>query len=146
MRFIKKQLSWWPMVLFVGGAVFAMPIATRVGPDAIAVVNERQHDLDHQTTVHHEDAYSKHSEESKVVLGPGVAAPQDDYYDRRRQYWEKRIERELDEEDGDDNDDEDAKDNNAGKDNDDDDEDVDDVDQELERRREYWRRRVDKGW
>ena len=143
MRFIKKQLWWWSIVLFVGGAAFAMPIATRVGPTATAVVHGERDNLGHQTTVHHEDASAKHS---KVVLGPGVAAPQDDYYDRRRQYWEKRIERELDEEDGDDNDDEDAKDNNAGKDNDDDDDDVDDVDQELERRREYWRRRVDSGW
>ena len=143
MKFIKKQLSWWPILLIVGGAAFAMPIATRVSPTAIGFVQEQQDNLDHQTTVHHEDASAKHS---KVVLGPGVAAPQDDYYDRRRQYWEKRIERELDEEDLDGDDDEDAKDNNAGKDKDDDGGDEDQVEQEIERRREFWRRRVDKGW
>ncbi|HKO63368.1 MAG TPA: hypothetical protein VJV03_19550 [Pyrinomonadaceae bacterium] len=139
MRSIRKQLSWWPIVLLVGGTAFAMPIATRVGPPATVVVQE-----DHQTTLHHE-------EDSRASVGPGVAAPQNDYYDRRREYWEKRVERRLEEADredqtGDDTDDEDANDDNAGKDNDSQDNDEDEVEQEIERRREYWRRRVDGGW
>src|SRR5688572_11568925 len=127
MRFIKKQLSWWPIVLFVGGAAFAMPIANSVRLTAMAIVNERQVDLDPQATEHHE-------EDSRAAVGPGTVHNQD-YYDRRREYWEKRVERRLDEEDIDDNDDaEDAKDSKAGKNDDDEDE----VEQELGRRREFW--------
>jgi hypothetical protein len=41
-------------------------------------------------------AYTKYSKVSKAAVGPGVARPQDDYYERRREYWDKRIERRLD--------------------------------------------------
>ena len=42
MRFIKKQLSLWRIVLIIGVAAIAIPIASRVSPTAIAVVKERQ--------------------------------------------------------------------------------------------------------
>ncbi len=153
MRFIKKQLSLRLIVLIIGVAAIAIPIASRVSPTAIAVVKERLDYLDQQTTADNEDADA--SKDSKAAVGPGVAAPQDDYYERRRQYWEKRVERRLDDEDldeqtGDDKD-VDNKDKKAAKDKDskdaaDDEEDGDDVDKEIERRRDYWRKRVEKDW
>jgi hypothetical protein len=148
MRFIKKQFSWWRLVLIVGGTAIAIPVATGVSPTAIAVVTERPDHLYHQTTVHNEDSDAEHSKDSKAAVGTAVARPQDDYYERRREYWEKRVERRLDEEDLDDEtgDDKDAdsKDNKADKDDGDDEDDA--VEQEVERRREYWRKRVERDW
>ena len=162
MRFLKKQLLLWRIVLIIGMAGIAILIAARVSPTAKAVVKERQDYLDQKTTARNEDAYAKHSKDSKAAVGLGVARPQDDYYDRRREYWDKRIERRLDrreeyldEQTGDDKEDadvKDSKDSKAAKDKDSkdavDDEDYadDDVDKEIERRREYWRKRVDRDW
>jgi hypothetical protein len=99
--------------------------------------------------------------DSKAALGEGVAPPQDILYDRRSQYWDKRVlrrlesrEEYLDEQTKDDND-ADAKDSKAAKDkgqkskdaaDDEDYADDDNVDKELERRREYWRKRLDRDW
>ena len=162
MRFLKKQLSLWRIVLIIGMAGIAILIAARVRSTAKAVVKERQDYLDQKTTARNEDAYAKHSKDSKAAVGLGVARPQDDYYDRRREYWDKRIERRLDrreeyldEQTGDDKEDadvKDAKDSKAAKDKDSkdavDDEDYadDNVDKEIERRREYWRQRLEKEW
>jgi len=162
MRFLKKQLSLWRIVLIIGMAGIAILIAARVSPTAKAVVKERQDYLDQKTTARNEDAYAKHSKDSKAAVGLGVARPQDDYYDRRREYWDKRIERRLDrreeyldEQTGDDKEDadvKDSKDSKAAKDKDSkdavDDEDYadDNVDKEIERRREYWRQRLEKEW
>lgn len=159
MRFIKKQLSLWSIVLIIGMAGIAILIAARVSPAAIAVHKERQDYLEQKTAAHNEDAYAKHSRDSKAAVGLGVARPQDDYYDRRREYWDKRIERRLesreeylDEQTKDDND-ADAKDSKAAKDKDSKDAadnedyaDDDNVDKEIERRREYWRQRLEKDW
>jgi hypothetical protein len=148
MRSIKKQFSLWRLALIVGGAAFAISVATGVSPTAIAVITEQQDHLDDQTTAHNEVAYTEDSKESKAAIGTGVSRPQDDYYERRREYWEKRVERRLDEEDLDDEtgDDKDAdsKDNKADKDDGDDEDDA--VEQEVERRREYWRKRVERDW
>ena len=38
MRFIKKQMSLWRIVLIIGVSAIAIPIAARVSPTAIAVV------------------------------------------------------------------------------------------------------------
>jgi uncharacterized membrane protein YdfJ with MMPL/SSD domain len=159
MRFIKKELSLWSIVLIIGMAGIAVLIAARVSPTANAVVKERQDYLDQKTTAHNEDADPKHSKDSKAAVGLGVARPQDDYYDRRREYWDKRIERRLDrreeyldEQTVEDNKDADSKDSKAAKDKDSkdaaDDEDYadDNVDKEIERRREYWRQRLEKEW
>ena len=144
MSFIKKQMSWWRIVLIVAAAAIAIPIANGVRPTARAAAMEQQDYLNHQTTAHVEGAFAN----TRVVVDPGIAAPQD-YYDRRREYWEKRVERRLDEEDGDDEsgddkEDADAKDNKAGKDDGDDEEDQ--VEQEIEQRRDYWRKRVERDW
>jgi hypothetical protein len=167
MRFIKKQISLWRILLIIGLAATVIPIAPRVSSTAKAVVKERQHYLDHQTTAHIGDANSKHSKakhskESKAAVGLSVALLQDILYDRRSQYWDKRVLRRLeshdeylDEQTADDDIDADAKtnkDSKAAKDKDsknaaDDDEDfADDTDKELERRREYWRKRLDRDW
>jgi hypothetical protein len=159
MGFIKKHLSLWRIVLSIGVAAIAIPVASRVSSTAKAVVEERQDYLEQKTAASNEDAYTKYSKGSEAVVGPRVARPQDDYYDRRREYWDKRIERRLesreeylDEQTKEDND-ADAKDSKAAKDKDSkdaaDDEDYaddDNVDKEIERRREYWRQRLEKEW
>lgn len=167
MRFIKKQMSLWRIVLIVGVSAIAIPVATRVSQTAKAVVKERHDYLDQKTSAHNEDAYAKHSKakhskDSKAAVGLGVAPPQGDFRERRREYWDRRIERRLDrreeyldEQTGDDKDDADNKDRKAAKDKDskaaaDDEDDEDDKDdngdRESERRREYLRRRLDKDW
>jgi hypothetical protein len=157
MRLLKKQLSWWPIVLIIGVAASAIPIASHVSSTAKAVVKERQDYPDLQSTAGNV-ADVKHSKarqmkQSKAAVGLSMALLQDILYDRRSQYWDKRVlrrlesrEEYLDEQTGDDEDD--AKDSKAAKNKDskDDDEDVDDVDKEVERRREYWRKRLDRDW
>ena len=147
MRFIKKQLSLWRVVLIIGGSALAIPIAARVSPTAIAVHKERQDYLEQQTTADNEDAGDTHSKDSKAAVGEGVALPQDLLYDKRSQYWDKRVLRRLESLDEDDND-ADAKNNKVDKDDgDDEDFSVDkDKQDELERRREYWSRRLDDDW
>ena len=157
MRFIKKQLLSWTMVLIIAVAAIAIPIAARISPTARAVAKERQDYLGQLTTGDNEDADAKHSKD-KAAAG---LRQDDDYYERRREYWEKRVERRLDrreeylnEQTGDD--DEDAKDSKAGKDKkdskadkddgDDEDDSVDHEGDEIERRREYWRKRLEKDW
>ena len=164
MRFLKKQLSGWYIVLIIGVAAMAIPVNSRVSSTAKAVVKERQAYLDLQRTADNENAddkhsKAKHSKESKAAAGLTIAPLQDILYDRRSQYWDKRVlrrlesrEEYLDEQTKDDND-ADAKDSKAAKDknskdaaDDEDYADDDNVDKELERRREFWRRRLDKEW
>jgi hypothetical protein len=143
MRFIKKQFALWRLVLIIGVAAIAIPIAAHVSQTALAVVDERQEHLDRQAGADNADADAKHSNDSKAAVGRGVERLQDDYYDRRRRYWEDRVERDLDEDD--DADTKDKKDSKAGKDDGDDDA-VDQEEDAIERRREYWRDRLDKEW
>jgi len=172
MRFLTKQLSVWRIILIIGVAAIAIQIASRVSSTAKAVVKERQDYLDLQSAADNEDADDKHSKvkhskakrskESKAAVGLSVALPQDILYDRRSQYWDQRVLRRLerndeylDEQTVDDNEDADtksSKDSKSAKDKDSkaaaDDEYFadDDVDKELERRREYWRKRLDRDW
>ena len=164
MRFLKKQLSWWRIILIIGVAAIAIPIASRVSSTAKEVVKEQPGYLDLQSAADNEDADDKHSKaskESKAAVRPSVALPQDLLYDRRSQYWDKRVLRRLerndeylDEQTVDDNEDAGAKakDSKSAKDKkskasaDDEDFAEDDVDKELERRREYWRKRLDRDW
>src|SRR5688572_4382762 len=107
MRFIKKQLSLWRVVLIIAGSAIAIPIAARVSPTVIAVHKERQDYLDQQTTADNEDANdtdATHSKDSKAAASEGVVVPQDLLYDRRSQYWDKRVLRRLESLDEDDND------------------------------------------
>jgi hypothetical protein len=72
------------------------------------------------------------------------------------EYWSRRIERRLDRrqeyldrQTGDDKDDEDAKDSKDAKDakDADDEDDAEDIsDRDIEKRREYWRKRLDDEW
>jgi hypothetical protein len=156
MRFIKKQLlvvaalsdHWWVSNRNTDRG--------RVSPTAIAVHKERQDYLGQQTTADNEDAtthtarpntVAKHSKEGKAAVGPSVALPQDLLYDRRSRYWDQRVLRRLERMDEDDND-ADAKDSKADKDDgDDEDFSIDkDKEDELERRREYWSKRLDDDW
>jgi hypothetical protein len=110
MRFIKKQLLLWLIVLIFGVAAIAIPSAPRVPVATKAQVDDEE-------------------------------------------YWARRVERRLDRrqeyldrQTKDDKDDaEDSKDSKDDKDADDED-DVDDVDKDIERRREYWRKRLDDEW
>jgi hypothetical protein len=160
-------MSLWRIVLIIGLAAIAIPIASRVSSTAKAVIKERQDYLNLQNAPDNEDAghkhsKAKHSKENKAAVGLSVALPQDILYDRRSQYWDQRVLRRLerndeylDEQTLDDNEDADtksskdskaAKDKNSKADADDEDFADDDVDKELERRREYWRKRLDRDW
>ena len=156
MRFIKKQLSLWRIALIISVAAIAIPIAARVSPTATAIVNQGHENLAQPNTNGNEDANANHIKDSKAAVGEGVAWWQDDYYDRRREYWEKRVERRLDREEDLDDNDADAKDSKSGEDKkdakadkddgDDEDDSFDQEEERIERRREYWRQRLDKEW
>ena len=112
MRFIKKQLSLWGLVLIIAVAAIAIPNAARV-----RVATKVQSD--------------------------------------KEEYWSRRIERRLDRrqeyldrQTGDDKDDSDAKDKDDAdaKDKDDEDDAEDITERDIERRREYWRKRLDDEW
>ena len=82
------------------------------------------------------------------------AHAQDDLYERRRRYWEDRVERRIDEEEGLDDEDKadstDKKDKTGKKDKakkgDDDEDSLDQEEELIERRREQWRKRVEDEW
>jgi hypothetical protein len=161
MRFTKKQLSLWRVVLIIGVAAVGMAVAARVSPTA-TIVNERQDYRHQQTAAVNKDADAKDSADSKAVVGKSVALRQD-YYDRRRQYWEKRVDRRLerreeylDRQTANENK---ADSKNGKKDSkavaEDEEEDIaaddedapdDTAEREVDRRREYWRKRVEKEW
>ena len=112
MRFIKKQLSFWRIVLTICVAAIAIPILARVRVSTKAQVDDEE------------------------------------------EYWSRRIERRLDRrqeyldrQPGEDKDDAEAKDSKDAKEDADDEDDADDiVDKDIERRREYWRKRLDDEW
>ncbi|PYT01757.1 MAG: hypothetical protein DMF63_02630 [Acidobacteria bacterium] len=147
-----RSIKQWRFVLIIAVVVIAIPIAASVGTTASTIVEKRSADLSQQirTDVVEETPVAK-SASTKSTVRRGVTLPQD-YYDRRRQYWEDRMERRADHlepEDGDD----DAADSDDGKDNEDsagsDDDEGDSMDDEeemLEKRREYWRDRLDRDW
>ena len=142
--------------IFVSVAAIAIPMAASVEPVTMTVVKQREMHPEQQATNVNEDAAAIHDKDGKpAVVGRGVAWQQD-YYDRRREYWEDRIDRRLDDEEfddetGDDKDSDSKKDSKAAKDDkaNKDDSAESDLDQEeefIERRREYWRDRLDREW
>jgi len=162
MKFIKKQFRAWRLVVIIGIAAIAIPIVAHVRDSAIRVIDEQQTQWNGNSAESVRDTIVKRDDDVKTAIGLGLAARQD-YYDRRREYWEKRVERRMEYEDeygdedfGDDADKADAKDSKGTKDSKKDkeskkaskDED-DEMDQEAEmyeRRREYWRERLDDEW
>ena len=112
MRFIKKQLSLWRIVLIIGVAAIAIPIAARVRVATKAQVNEqedywarrverrldrRQEYLDRQTGDDKDDADTKDAaddeDDADDTVDKDVKAQQD-IYERRREYWRQRVEKE----------------------------------------------------
>jgi len=113
MRFIKNQLALWRIALIIGVAAFAIPIAARVRVATKAQVDEqqdywssrverrlnrRQEYLDSQTG--DDDADDKDTKDKKDdadddddTVDQGVEAQQD-VYERRRDYYRQRLERE----------------------------------------------------
>ena len=141
MKLIKNQFSLWRIVLFVGVMALAIPIAASLSP-TVTAVEERQEYLVPQTGVNTEPE-TKHGGATKTTAGKGAA--QGYYWDRRRRYWEDRIENDLDDEDtGDDDADKtDSKEDDAKDDDGFSDEEYD----RMERRREYWRQSLeDEDW
>src|SRR6187401_3238490 len=109
MRLIKK----WRIALIICVAAIAIPIAARVSPTKTEFVEPAQVDQYQPTPVAHivEVAKATHTNYSKAGISRRVAPPQD-YYDRRREYWEDRMERRadyLEQEDGSDEDSADSK-------------------------------------
>ena len=156
-----KIISNWRIVLFITIAAIAIPTTAHVSVTGITNINEYRGNLNLPADHNAQETVVETSNEAKAVVGQGAVKRQD-YYDRRREYWEKRVERRMEYEDeygeepGDDADKADAKDSKeskdskkekeskkAGKDED------DEMDQEAEmyeRRREYWRERLDEEW
>ena len=142
MRSIKKRLAHWRLVLIICIAAVAIPIAASVyTPEKAAVMGTNEH-LYYQNGIHNDAADANDTKNKKISdagkvgrpVGSSVMRPQDDYYERRRQHWEKRLDNRLehrdeylDEENGDDNDD-------------------DFGDDDIDRRREYYRDRLDEDW
>ena len=156
-----KIISKWRIVLFITIAAIAIPTTAHVSVTGITNINEYRGNLNLPADHNVQETVVETSNQAKAVVGQGAVKRQD-YYDRRREYWEKRVERRMEYEDeygeepGDDADKADAKDSKeskdskkekeskkAGKDED------DEMDQEAEmyeRRREYWRERLDEEW
>jgi hypothetical protein len=147
MRFINR----WRIVMIIAIVVIAIPIAARVSPTQPALVMDRQAKVHQQTTAYTEAGAIADTKSVNAGIRRSLTPPQD-YYDRRRAYWEDRMERRaeyLEEEDGNDDD---SADSDDGKDEDsaaaDDDEgsSMDDEEELIERRREYWQQRLDRDW
>ena len=144
MRFIKK----WRVVLIIGMAAIAIPIAARVSPTQTEFVMERTDHVGQQNAAYNEIAKTIQTNHSKAGVSHRVAPPQD-YYDRRREYWEDRMEGRadyLEQEDGNDEDSADSKDSEDSATGDDDEGSMDEEEELIERRREYWRDRLDRDW
>jgi hypothetical protein len=115
MRFVKKQLSWWRIVLIIAVAAIAIPIVARVRVSTKAQVDDeeeywsrrierrldrRQEYLDRQTGDDNDDADAKDSKDSKNaaddeddaddIVDKDVKAQQESY-ERRREYWRKQL-------------------------------------------------------
>ena len=147
MRFINR----WRIVLIIAVGVIAIPIAARVSPTQAVLVKDRQAQVYQQTTAYTEVPEIAHTNKSEVGVGHRVTPPQD-YYDRRRKYWRDRIERRadyLEEEDGNDDDSadsEDSRDQDSAAADDDEGDSMDEEEELIDRRREYWQRRLDRDW
>jgi len=135
------EFAPWRIVLVVSVIVIAIPIGARVNPTAKAAFAEH-HLIQPSVT---KNTFARRS---KANVSPGVSRRTQDYYDRRRKYWEDRVDRrfeELDEEESGGNDDkasEDKKDSKGANKEDT----VDSEEELIERRREYWRDRLDREW
>ena len=160
MRSIKKRIALWHIVLIVGIAAIAIPVTAHVSSSAKALVNDPQVNLVSQNSDDNSSVAAKIGTTSKVAknsrittLEPGSPGHRQDYYDRRRQYWEDRMDRRIEEEDMDDDDGEDKedskdkKDSKSDKDDEDDSADKEDKERDVyEQRREYWRQRLEREW
>ncbi|HKP70873.1 MAG TPA: hypothetical protein VJV05_16410 [Pyrinomonadaceae bacterium] len=156
MRFTMNRPMLWSVVLILGFTAVAIPIGARVSLTSSHLVHDSQESFGQRTPLKNETAPGKVSgKTASVVYTSG--APQD-RYERRRQYWENRIDRriesrqrymddQVDREDkaGRNNDDDDDDDEDMG-DDDDDDSGADEEMDRIERRRENWRNRVEREW
>ena len=134
-----RYIGTLKIYLIVGFAAVAMPIAAHVGRSTLDVVSEPQA----SPVVL---AVNAHPEGGRSAIGKGYARPQD-YWDRRREDWEKRLESDLDDSDMDDEDtDKNDKANGEDKNSKAEDDGADSEEDSIERRREYWRQRLDRDW
>jgi hypothetical protein len=134
------------LIIGVAAIAIAIPIAARVSPAQAEFVEPLQVNPYQQTAAYTEVAKAAHIR--KTGVGHRAAPPQD-YYDRRRAYWENRIERRadyLEQEDGDDEDAADSEDSQDANAEDDEEDSIDSEEELIERRREYWRDRLDRDW
>jgi len=115
MKFIKKQLSLWRIALIIAAAAIAIPIVARVRVSTKAQVDDeeeywsrrierrldrRQEYLDRQTGDDKDEADAKDSKDSKEAaddeddaddIVDKDAKTQQDIYEKRREYWRKRL-------------------------------------------------------
>jgi hypothetical protein len=113
MRFIKKQLSLWRIVLIIAVAAISIPIVARVRVSTKPQVDDeeeywsrrverrldrRQEYLDRQTGDDKDDADAKDKdskdlddEDDADDIVDKDAREQQDIYEKRREYWRKRL-------------------------------------------------------
>ncbi len=114
MRFNKKRFSLWLIVLFIGVVALAIPnaasvhVATKPQSDEEEYwsrrverrLDRRQEYLDQQTGEDKDDKDSKDSKDSKEAaddeddaddIVDKDAKEQQDIYEKRREYWRKRL-------------------------------------------------------
>src|SRR5688572_23091903 len=101
MRSVKDQFAPWPAVLLIGIAVLAISVAVRVASPATTSTGERYDPPEQRFAGPNEDTDANEDRVHKTAAGGSVESRQD-YYDRRREYWEDRLDRSLDDEDLDD--------------------------------------------
>ena len=141
-----NRRSIFKMFLMCGIALAVIPAVSGIETRRAAVSAGVVRQANARTVL--SDSASRSSQQYKARI-------QDDRYDRRREYWEQRIERRMEEEESRDGGDEEAndKDSKKAKDKGDDDEDDASADQPaqrehdaVEQRREYWRNRLEREW
>lgn len=144
------RLTKWRIVLIIAALGIAIPIAAHVSSTQTAFIDSAEVDL-YQPTVAHTEV--KVAAYNSTTSAGHRATPVQTYYDRRRRYLERRVERRadyLEEEDGNDDDSADSDDgrdsNDSASDDDDEGDSMDQEDELIERRREYLRERLDRNW
>jgi len=152
MRSLIKQFALRDVVLIAGVAALVTLITVRVSPSTTSVVSLP--DAEPSKSTADENAAVNHNGHVKLIGRNALTHAQDDLYERRRRYWEDRVERRIDEEEGLDDEDKadstDKKDKTGKKDKakkgDDDEDSLDQEEELIERRREQWRKRVEDEW
>src|SRR5437868_3405365 len=97
MRSINNRIVLWHIVLIVGiTAIIAIPVATaHIGSTTATIITEQPDQISRQTRSNDLNGDAGHIKALKAAVAKPVGHPQEDYYEQRRQYWEKRLDGRL---------------------------------------------------